>query len=98
MGTNRPREAELTGSLAPDVASVQVSFRRHGSQRMFQTSAVVALVSGELQKSLKQPAPFGYFVIKVRGRFVARSLRIRALDKEGNFVGASDNGSWEFIP
>lgn len=96
--TNGPREVELTGSLAPDVASVQVSFRRHGSQRIFQTNAVVALVGGELQKSLKQPASFGYFAIKVRGRFVARSLRIRALDKEGNFVGASDDGSWESLP
>jgi hypothetical protein len=98
MGTNGPREAELTGSLAPDVASVRVSFRRRGSQRIFQTNAVVALVSGELQKSLKQPSPFGYFVIKVRGRFVARSLQIRAFDEEGHFVGASDDASWGFIP
>jgi hypothetical protein len=98
MGTNSPREVELTGSLAPDVASVRVSFRRRGSRRIFQTSAVVAVVSGELQKSLKQPSPFGYFVIKVRGQVIARSLRIRALDKEGHFVGASDDGSWEFLP
>lgn len=98
MGTNRPREAEFTGSLSPGVASVRVSFRRNGSRRIFQTSAVVAPVSGELQKSLDQPAPFGYFVIKVRGQLVARSLRIRALDKEGHLVGTSDNGSWEFLP
>ncbi len=98
MGPNSPREVELTGSLAPGAASVQVSFRRRGSPRIFQTSAVVALISGELQKSLKQPSPFGYFVIRVRGQFVASSLRIRALDKEGHFVGASDNGSWESLP
>lgn len=98
MGTNGPREVELTGSLVPDVASVQVSFRRRGNPRIFQTSAVVAFISGELQKSLEQPSPFGYFVIRVRGQFIASSLRIRALDKEGHFVGASDDGSWEFIP
>lgn len=92
------QSVELTGSLAPDVASLRVSFRRHGSPRIFQTSAVVAIVSGELQTRLKQPAPFGYFVAKMRGRVVINSLRIRALDKEGHFVGASDDGSWEFLP
>jgi hypothetical protein len=97
-GTGRPREAEITGSLAPDVASVQVSFRRHESRRTSHGHAVVALVNGELQKSLKQPAPFGYFVTKVRGRIVAKSLQIRAFDKEGHFVGASDDASWDFIP
>jgi hypothetical protein len=98
MGSNSPREAELTGSLAPGVASVEVSFRRRGSRRVFHTNAVLALVSGELQKSLKQPSPFGYFVIKVRGQFIMRSLKIRASDDEGHFVGASDDGSWEFLP
>lgn len=98
MGTNSPRKAELTGSLAPGVASVRVSFRRQGSGRVFHTNAVLALVVGELQKSLKQPSPFGYFVIKVRGQFIARSLRIRAFDKDGHFVGASDDGSWESLP
>jgi hypothetical protein len=98
MGTNRPREAEFTGSLSSGVASVRVSFHRHGSRRVFHTNAVVALVSGGLRKSLQQPAPFGYFVIKVRGQLIARSLRIQAFDKEGHYVGASDDDSWEFLP
>jgi hypothetical protein len=98
MGTGVPREAELTGSLAPGVASAQVSFRRHGSRRVFHAKAVVAVVDGALRERLEQPAPFGYFAVKVRGQFVARSLRIRAFDKDGHFVGASDDGSWDFLP
>lgn len=97
-GTGTPREAELTGSLAPGVASAQVSFRRHGSRRTSHVKAVVAVVDGALQERLKQPAPFGYFAIKLRGQITASSLRIRAFDEAGNFVGVSDAGSWEFLP
>lgn len=98
MGTSRPRETELTGSVAPGVASLQVSFRRHGRRRIFHTKAILAVVDGELQKSLKQPFPFGYFVVNVRGQFIARSLRVRAFDREGHFVGTSDDASWGFLP
>ncbi len=98
MGTGTPREAELTGSLAPGVASAQVSFRRYGSRRTSHVKAVVAVVGGDLQEGLRQPVPFGYFAVKVRGQLIASSLRIRAFDKNGHFVGASDDGSWEFLP
>jgi hypothetical protein len=98
MGAGTPREAELTGSLAPGVASAQVSFRRHGSRRVSHVKAVVAVVGGDLQERLKQPASFGYFAVKVRGQLIARSLRIRAFDGDGHLVGASDDGSWGFLP
>lgn len=93
-----PREAEIAGSLSPDVASISVSFGRRGSPRIFHAKAVVARVSGDLQTSLKQPNPFGYFVSEVRGRFIARSLRIQAFDKEGHLVGISQGLSSEFLP
>lgn len=98
MGGNGSRETEIAGSLAPDVAFIRVSFSRQGTRRLFDADAVVAHVGGELQKCLKQPASFGYFVIKVRGRFIERSLRIRAFDKEGRFVGASQGVSSESLP
>lgn len=98
MGTNGPREVDLSGSLALDVTSVQVSFRRRGSGQIFHANAVVAAVSGELQERLKQPGPFGYFVVKARGKVITRSLRFRAFDNEGHFVGVSSGVSSEFLP
>lgn len=97
-GTNSPRELELSGSLAPGVASVQVSFRRRGSVRIFHTKAAVGAVSGELQERLKQPGPFGYFVVKMRGKVIAGTLRFRAFGREGHFVGASHGLDSEFLP
>jgi hypothetical protein len=79
---------ELSGSVAPGIASVQVLFRRHGGPKQHRLDAVVAQVSGELQSRLKQPAPFGYFVAEMRGLPVKGSLRVRALDAQGDTVAS----------
>jgi hypothetical protein len=80
---------ELSGSVAPSVASVQVLFSRDGSPQQYRVNAVVAQVSGELQARLKQPAPFGYFVAKIRGSVVRKTLHVRAFDAAGHLIDSA---------
>lgn len=81
------RSTEIGGRLGSGVVSVQIVYRRPGGQR-FQLNATVAQVSGQLQKALKQPAPFGYFVAKVRGLIGLKAFRVQAFDATGHVVGS----------
>ena len=62
------QSTEVGGLLASNVASVELRFRRLDRARTERAKAAVAQVSGELQRRLKQPAPFGYFVAKIKGQ------------------------------
>jgi hypothetical protein len=58
--TVAPRSARATsvgGRVSPDVAAVRLYFHRPGSKKQRRVNAIVAQVGGDLQDSLKQPAP-----------------------------------------
>jgi len=85
----RLRWTNIGGRLTPDVATVRVFFHRHGSEKRFHLKATVAQVGGRLQQRLDQPAPFGYFNVKVRGLVPFRSFRVQALDAGGQVIGSA---------
>ena len=75
---------EVGGLLAPNVASVELRFRRNDRAK-----ATVAQVSGKLQRRLKQPAPFGYFVAKIKGLVAAKAIEVRAYDARGRLLDST---------
>jgi hypothetical protein len=85
------RYTAIGGRLTPEVASVRVSYRRHGSKKRFHVKAIVAQVSGKLQQRLGQPGPFGYFDAKIRGLVPLSRVRAQALDASGHVIGSADH-------
>lgn len=83
------RQTEIGGLLAQSVASVDVLFRRNG--RAKHVKAVVAQVKYALQQRLKQPAPFGYFVGKIKGLVPMKAIIVRAYDADGNPLGSASS-------
>lgn len=81
LGKPAQRWVEIGGRLTPDVASVRISYRRKGHKAA--GMAVVAQVAGELQDRLRQPTPFGFFNLRIRGRVPWRSIRVQAYDDAG---------------
>jgi hypothetical protein len=89
--TVAPRSARATavgGRISPKVAAVRLYFRRPGSKKRFHVTAIVGQVDGDLQRRLKQPAPFGFFYAKVRGALRFGAFHAQALDAGGNVIGA----------
>jgi hypothetical protein len=88
--TSGPRSARATavgGRISPEVAAVQLYFRRPGSKKRFHVKAILGQVDGDLQQRLKQPAPFGFFYAKVRGALRLATFHAQALDAAGNVIG-----------
>jgi hypothetical protein len=90
LGPPGGRYTEVGGRLAPEVASVQVSYHRrdHG---LTVVDATVGRVTGNLQRKLHQPAPFGYFDATLPGLVKFSEIRARAFDGSGNLIG-EDHG------
>jgi hypothetical protein len=91
LGKPAQRWTEIGGRLTPDVASVRVSYRRDG--RKATGTATVAQVAGELQRKLRQPSPFGYFDLRIRGRVPWHSIRVQAYDSAGAVLGTAGPAS-----
>jgi hypothetical protein len=91
LGKPPQRWTEIGGRLTPDVASVRVSYRRNG--RKATGMATVAQVAGKLQRRLRQPVPFGYFDLRIRGRVPWHSIRVQAYDSAGAVLGTAGSGS-----
>ena len=85
----RLRYVEIGGALSPDVARVIVSFQRPGRSGKHRVNATVAQVSGALQGKLKQPAPFGFFVAKIRGHIRFKTVRATGFDAAGSVIGST---------
>ncbi len=83
------RQTEVGGLLAPNVASVEVRFRRNGQAR--HVKATVAQVKGELQQRLKQAAPFGYFDGQIKGLVPMKAIIVRVYDAGGNLLGSTNS-------
>jgi hypothetical protein len=49
----------------------------------------VAQVDRDLERRLKQPAPFGFFYAKVRGLVGFGEFHAQALDAEGRVIGTA---------
>jgi hypothetical protein len=81
------RSTVLGGRIAPDVAAVRVFLRRPGTKRRLKINAVIGRVEGDLQRRLKQPAPFGFFYAEVRGLVQFSTFKLQALDSSGNVIG-----------
>lgn len=87
--TIAPKAARATtvgGRISPNVAAVRVYFHRQGNRKLRRVNATVGQVSDDLQKRLKQPAPFGFFYAKVRGLVRFGGFRVQALDASGNVI------------
>jgi hypothetical protein len=89
-----PKRAQFTaigGRIAPEVAAVRLYFHRHGSRKRLRVYAIIGRVAGDLQRKLKQPAPFGFFYAKVRGLVRFSAFKAQALDPSGNVIGTAGN-------
>jgi len=91
LGKPAERFTEIGGRLTPDVVAVRVSYRRDG--RRASGMATVAQVVGRLQERLRQPVPFGYFDLKIRGLVPWRSVRVQAYDSTGAIIGSAGGPS-----
>lgn len=80
------RNTQIGGLVDPEVARVRVSFHRKGRRHRSHVRALVAKVDGDLQQKLKQPGPFGYFNVKVRGLVPFKTFRAQAFDANGNLI------------
>jgi len=87
-----PRHARSTtvgGRIAPEVAAVRLYFHRPSSKKRLRVDALVSQVDGDLQRRLKQPAPFGFFYARVRGLVRFSVFKAQALDSSGNVLGTA---------
>jgi hypothetical protein len=91
LGKPAQRLTEIGGRLTPDVASVRISYRRNGHKAS--GKAVVAQVAGELQDRLRQPTPFGFFNLQIRGQVPWRSIRVQAYDDAGAVLETAGPGA-----
>lgn len=85
----RARFTAIGGRIAPEVAAVRLYFHRHGSQKRSSVEAILGRVDGELQRRLKQPAPFGFFYAKIRGLVRFSAFKAQALDSSGRVLGTA---------
>lgn len=83
------RSTEVGGPLAPDVASVAVTYQRTSSQKRIEVQAAVAQLSEPLQLQLKQPGLFGYFYIEVGGLLKWSTFNARAYGPNGEMLGSA---------
>jgi hypothetical protein len=86
LGKTAQRFTEIGGRLTPDVATVRAFYRRDG--RQVSSLATVAQVTGGLQERLRQPVPFGYFDLKIKGLVPWHSIQVQAYDSAGAIVGS----------
>jgi len=91
LGKPAQRFTEIGGRLTPDVATVRAFYRRDG--RKVSSLATVAQVTGRLQEKLRQPVPFGYFDLKIKGLVPWHSIRVQAYDSAGAIVGSAGGQS-----
>jgi hypothetical protein len=91
LGKPAQRFTEIGGRLTPDVATVRAFYRRDG--RQVSSLATVAQVAGRLQERLRQPVPFGYFDLKIKGLVRWNSIRVQAYDSAGAIVGSAGGQS-----
>lgn len=92
LGKPAQRWTEIGGRLTPSVASVRVFYRRNGHKAA--AMAIIAQVTGELQRKLHQPTPFGYFDLKIGGQVPWRSIRVQAYDGVGAVLGTAGPASF----
>jgi hypothetical protein len=83
------RATTIGGRIAPEVAAVRLYFRRRNGAKRHRVDALVAQVNGDLQRRLKQPNPFGFFYVQVRGLVPFKSFKAQALDPSGNVIGTA---------
>jgi hypothetical protein len=84
------RDTEIGGSLASGVARVELSVKRPNHEKKIEgVQATVAQVSGRLQRELRQPRPFGYFYVKVRGVVPVKDVTAIAYDPSGQVLGTT---------
>jgi hypothetical protein len=83
------RSTVLGGRITPEVAAVRLYFRRPGTQKRVTVDALIGQVDGDLQRRLKQPAPFGFFYAEVRGLVRFRAFKAVALDSSGEVIGTA---------
>lgn len=83
------RATSVGGRISPEVAAVRVYFHRPGSKKLHRVNAVVGQADGDLQRRLKQPAPFGFFFGKIRGVIPFGGFRVQALDASGAVIGTA---------
>jgi len=89
VAPKRARFTAIGGRITPGVAAVRLYFHRSGSGRRLKVDALVSQVAGDLQRQLKQPAPFGFFYAKVRGLIRFSAFKAQALDSSGNVIGTA---------
>jgi hypothetical protein len=85
------RSSIVAGSLAPDVARVEVSVRRPSGGKAERIPVTMGQVSGSLMRELHQETPFGYFFAKVRGVVPLKDIRATAFDAQGHKVGSTNS-------
>lgn len=87
------RSTAVGGRVAPRVAVVRLYFHRPKGVKRRRVDALVAQVDGDLQRRLKQSAPFGFFYARVRGIVRFGAFKAQALDSSGNVIGTAGGGA-----
>jgi hypothetical protein len=94
-GGPEPSSTNLAGDIAPNVAHVEVRFRRQG--KVWTKAATVARVDGELLKKLRQTEPFGRFAALLPGCVPPQEINVVARGPKGEFIG-SQRGRKSLLP
>jgi hypothetical protein len=92
-GGGGPSQTNLAGNIDPDVAKVEVRFRRQG--RIWTKAATVAQVDGALLSKLGVSEPFGRFAALLPGCVPPWEINVVARAADGEFLGAHRGGRWE---
>jgi hypothetical protein len=83
------RATEIGGLVSPDVRAVRLVYSYRGAERRHRASAIMGRVTGELQRRLGQPNPFGFYYVKVPGLVDLRHIRAQALDAKDKVIGTA---------
>jgi len=94
-GGPKPSATNLAGYIEPDVASVEVRFRRDG--KIWTKAATVAQVDGELLAKLHQTEPFGRFAALLPGCVPPQEINVVARGASGVILG-SQRGEKSLVP
>lgn len=92
-GGSRPSQTNLAGNVDPDVAKVEVRFRRQG--RIWTKAATVAQVDGGLLAKLGVSEAFGRFAALLPGCVPPPAINVVARGPNDEFLGSQRGGRWE---